>query len=994
MSRDALVVGISNYKNLPKLCAPSHDAEDVARCLENFGECRVVRLPEVIQDHRPVVSQQAGVTTQMLEAALIRLFKPTGKTIPQTAIFYFSGHGLQRNAGIQEGYLATSDTNPDTGNYGLSLYWLRRLLQESPVRQRVVMLDCCHSGEFFNILEADPGAKSGTDRLFMAASREYEEAYEALNGSHSVFTQALLSGLNPYKVKGGIVNGHHLIDTINQQLKGELQQPLFESSGTEIVLTRFGDKECIPQTVEVSALDRLKQARYNYCPFQGLNPFESVHANFFFGREELTQALTQMVAGSRLSIVTGASGIGKTSLLQAGLIHALSEENQAQQGTQWDLRYVSLGFDPLKQLAEAFVDPQVHGLKRAEQIRTAESFLQSRAQGMTQLVQATLSQQQNHGGQDRRILLVIDQFEALFAPNPDEGSSAQRQAIIDCLTAVILKTHVPVHIVLGMRSQHLQSLEAYPELYNLAMPNCLVVPPMTYDQLKSTIIGPLDKIGLQYDANLIYTLLLDAVGSPGELPLIQLTLRTLWQHREKQSSDHSPPRLTLETYMQMGGLRNILRQHATEVIENLPLVEKPVAQRILLSSCEFGDGNTPSRRQVEQEELITPSFSAERVAMTTNKLVEARLIVTHADYECKPPSESYLRQTVPAWSREIKSIPQVSALGHLFREQRSLSTCCIRTASYFEICHDSLLTNWPIFESWLQDYRPLMRLQRSIEAAAMEWHQQQKPNHSDFFLGQTRLAEAKAFLANHGEHLSALAHDYLSVCHQHARKVKRKRYIMRLLIPFSMATGMLTAYSYNQVTQSDEVQAPVVENSANWVQVNSDPMSQTVSAAALDGALAPAQPQGTKAEIPSGHAAHLSQSGIASGWLEAVKLDRPSGSPPIQQQLSTAMKKSQHGIHTWQARLETVTLAPTPDPRALGSVQIGPEQSDVLLQPVAQWMSSVDPDILIQVWCTRQALEPTCFTSSTLLTTVSGLTNAAVGQAGNRSSELRRQGAN
>ena len=60
-------------------------------------------------------------------------------------------------------------SDPDQGNYGLSLYWLRRLLQESPVRQRVVILDCCNSGEFFNTLEADPGAKSGTDRLFMAA---------------------------------------------------------------------------------------------------------------------------------------------------------------------------------------------------------------------------------------------------------------------------------------------------------------------------------------------------------------------------------------------------------------------------------------------------------------------------------------------------------------------------------------------------------------------------------------------------------------------------------------------------------------------------------------------------------------------------------------------------------------------------------------------------------------------------------------------------------
>ena len=391
MSRDALIVGISNYKTLPTLSAPAHDAEDVARCIESFGECRVVRLPEAIDNHKPIVSQQAWVTTQMLEAALIRLFKPSGKNIPQTAIFYFSGHGLQRNAGIQEGYLATSDTNPESGNYGLSLYWLRRLLQESPVRQRVVILDCCNSGEFFNIIEADPGAKSGTDRLFMAASREYEEAYESLSSSHSVFTQALISGLNPYKVKGNMVNGHSLIDSVNNQLKGELQQPLFESSGSEIVLTRAVGQISQPEPADVSALDRLQQGLYKYCPFQGVAPFQASHGNFFFGREDLTQKLSTMAQASRLSAVTGASGIGKTSLLQAGLISTLSRQNQNDAGIHWDIRYVSLGADPLRQLAEVFIDPQVSGLQRAEQIRTAESFFHNRAQGMTQLVQASLS---------------------------------------------------------------------------------------------------------------------------------------------------------------------------------------------------------------------------------------------------------------------------------------------------------------------------------------------------------------------------------------------------------------------------------------------------------------------------------------------------------------------------------------------------------------------------------------------------------------------------
>jgi hypothetical protein len=970
MSRDALVVGISNYQALPKLSAPAHDAEDMARCLESFGECRVVRLPEAIQNHKPTISQQAGVTTKMLEAALIRLFKPSGKNIPHTAIFYFSGHGLQRHAGIQEGYLATSDTSPDNGHYGLSLYWLRRLLQESPVRQRVVILDCCNSGEFFNILEADPGAKSGTDRLFMAASREYEEAYESLTGSHSVFTQALLSGLNPYKVKGSVVNGHHLIDTVNNQLKGELQQPLFESSGSEIVLTRAGGTCHQATPKDVSALDRLKQKLYKYCPFQGSAPFKAIHKEFFFGREELTQSLVTLVQNSRLSLVTGASGMGKTSLLRAGLMATLTQQNQAKERTQWDIRYVHLGHAPLKQLAEAFIDPQVTGLQRAEQIRTAESFFHNRAQGMTQLVQASLSQHLAQGAGDPRILLVIDQFEALFIPTDDAALLAQRQAVIDCLMAVVDKTHVPIHIVLSLRSQHLQDLEEYSALHKQVSKSCLWVSPMTYDQLKSTIVGPLEKIGLQYDANLIYTLLLDVVGAPGELALLQMVLEILWQHREPQASEHLPPRLTLETYVKLGGVRTILRQHATTVIEALPANARAVAQRILLSLCEFGEGSTPSRRQVEELELVTPTISAQQVAEMAHQLTSARLIVSHDDYEF-PAHPPQAHQSVPAWSLNSAQEPKDSSLSQLFHTQGTFACHPGKTAPYLEICHDSLLHNWPIYEHWLREHRPIMKLQRAIETAAMEWHQHQHPKHPEYLISQTRLIQAKAFQAKQAEQLSALAHNYLEVCSQHARSLQRKRYLMRLLIALSMATGLLTAYCYNQMTRPAEVQRQAQAAAAEQSQGNSPPRYLKAEEGQADSRNhqnhSPLGPEPGADQSPlSSHSSFLPE------WLKNFSRPGADQPQPLESHFINTLGPCTLGLETWQQHLDRVWQhhwQEVAEADGLGqsndfNSSPGLPAMDLLMQPVAQWVSPVNPEQMIQVWCTRNSAEPLCVTSA------------------------------
>ncbi|MDX2230911.1 MAG: caspase family protein [Leptolyngbyaceae cyanobacterium bins.349] len=320
MLRDALIVGISSYQSLPTLNAPAHDAEAIAHQLEHTGDFRITRLPEIVQGENLRVGVKTPVTLAELESALVKLFKPKGHNVPHTALFYFSGHGLQKEAGICEGYLATSDTNPNAHFYGLSLFWLRRLLQESPVRQRIVLLDCCHSGEMLNYLEADPGARAGTDRLFMAASREYETAYESLTGQYSVFTQALLAGLDPRRLPNGIVTNYALTDWVSNALKGESQQPLFENSGSEIILTRCQN----PLTTLQSATNQ------DICPYRGLEPFDEGHAEYFFGRESLTDQLVEKLRTGNFVAVVGASGSGKSSLVRAGLVYKLRRGRRCQ----------------------------------------------------------------------------------------------------------------------------------------------------------------------------------------------------------------------------------------------------------------------------------------------------------------------------------------------------------------------------------------------------------------------------------------------------------------------------------------------------------------------------------------------------------------------------------------------------------------------------------------------------------------------------------------
>ncbi len=234
MTRQALIVGINRYTSLNRLRLPALDADAIARLLEQHGEFKITRLPEVIaSDHTLAVGGEVAVTAEALEAAIIQLFKPDGPEHPDTALLFFAGHGLQRKRGVTEGYLATTDADLKT-NWGVSLNWLRELLQESPVQNQIVWLDACHSGELFNYRDYEPTASR--NRCFIAAARSFEVAYEDTTGSHGILTKALLEALNPTQTQADVDN-HGLVAHIAARLKKETQSPVCNNAGEPIILT-------------------------------------------------------------------------------------------------------------------------------------------------------------------------------------------------------------------------------------------------------------------------------------------------------------------------------------------------------------------------------------------------------------------------------------------------------------------------------------------------------------------------------------------------------------------------------------------------------------------------------------------------------------------------------------------------------------------------------------------------------------------------------------
>jgi hypothetical protein len=262
MTRDALVVGINQYpflKDSPTskskhLKTPAGDAEAIAKLLETYGNFRVQRLPVSDIDGKLQVAPKKIVKAEELKEAITNLFRPKSERTPETALLFFAGHGLRNTKGEKpEGYLATSDANPRRDIWGVSLQWLRQLVQESPVRQQIIWLDCCFSGELLNFRETELGEQwLGRDRFLIAASRDSEVAYQQLDGEHGVLTGALLKGLNPYQIlEYEWITDRMLAVAVEQYLKAYYaktkipQTPLISNHGQPIELLQ---KRGIPQS--------------------------------------------------------------------------------------------------------------------------------------------------------------------------------------------------------------------------------------------------------------------------------------------------------------------------------------------------------------------------------------------------------------------------------------------------------------------------------------------------------------------------------------------------------------------------------------------------------------------------------------------------------------------------------------------------------------------------------------------------------------------------
>ena len=296
-------------------------------------------------------------------------------------------------------------------------------------------------------------------------------------------------------------------------------------------------------------------------PYRGLSVFGEQDAGWFFGREAATTAvvdrMSRLLAGVGLLVVSGASGAGKSSLLRAGVLPRIRADGLAAApgAASWPCVVFTPTRAPLDELAlrvAPLAGADAAAVRRG--LDTAPAWFALTAR------QAALARPPGpagdgggptaEGGQpspQRRLLLVVDQFEELFTQCPDEG---QRRAFITALHAAATAGHGPDQtpaalVVLGVRADFEARCADYPQLADTVQDRYLVTS-MTERQLRMAITEPAKKAGSKVDDDLTDLLLAEVrTGQPGTfgagvLPLLSHAMDQAWRSPDRAGSSPSP----------------------------------------------------------------------------------------------------------------------------------------------------------------------------------------------------------------------------------------------------------------------------------------------------------------------------------------------------------------------------------------------------------------------------------------------------------------------
>ncbi len=468
---------------------------------------------------------------------------------------------------------------------------------------------------------------------------------------------------------------------LNPEHQSQLQDNLLKDttvSGDLIFAPEQIGTKIETQILQISVAKVTQQPLIINSPYQGLKRFNVKDRDHFFGRDHLIARLFEAVNQTTLSLILGASGSGKSSLVRAGLIPELKKSLKSQKF--YDFIFTP-NKDPFDSLYRCLLNEEKdYTFSKIE----AEIALEATLDTIPNIIK-------NLKKDGERWLIFVDQFEELFTNCTD---LEKRNNFISGLLQVVRSNDSSIKLLLAMRSDFLEQFSFYPELGAIAnQQNIHLITEMYPDELRQAIEQPAAKHGVVFEEGLVEEIIKDVQGQKGYLPLLQYTLDLLWEGECRTLGLDGRPNieeriLNKASYTALEGVRGALQKRVNDIYSNLNQDEQAATKQVFVKLVNIVDtdsgSKTISRRAYRNE------FVGNSVSITLNRFIEERLLVGNSDYT----------------DNELSHIQD----GKLHEKAETV-----------EIAHEILLSSWRLLKDWLEQEKEAIILKNWLSSEVKRW---------------------------------------------------------------------------------------------------------------------------------------------------------------------------------------------------------------------------------------------------------------------------------
>ena len=499
-------------------------------------------------------------------------------------------------------------------------------------------------------------------------------------------------------------------------------------------------------------------------PYRGLSAMRETDADFFFGRDRETAEVIGALAAAadKVPLLLGNSGVGKSSLAQAGVIAALMRQDWPQVGAaagQWpqifhDSRgwcFLTLkpGAEPLRALVDPFLSTWQFEAVDPRRAKLKSNWVQELLDGSVELrdlLDATQAHYRDelHQPEPPAFLLYIDQGEELYVRQVAER---ERRRFSEILAQAIADPRL--RIMMSMRADFFGELQKDEALY--AVHRLVNVPPLRETQLHEIVSKPADLLSARFETPQMVKIITrrtaeDSVKNVGALPLLSYTLDDMWTQMVKRGD------ATLRLPAQSFDLSGVLVDRANTFLATHPGAEPALRRILTLRLAMVREDGEPTRRRAPRAEFSDDEWRlVSELADDPN-----RLLVTATDAEIVEAANGGAGQDKTAGTG------YAAAPSHAAGPRDATKNSSMSGETYAEVAHEAIFRRWDKLREWIAAEREFLAWRSGLEGARRAW--QAAPEHAkrDALLMGFALAQAQSWLLKRAEDLRPLDREFIA----------------------------------------------------------------------------------------------------------------------------------------------------------------------------------------------------------------------------------------